>query len=146
PAIYLDPAIVYRVQLHDADGVLQYDVDPVHPHVAIPPGTIVMFDGTPEQRDAAYPPALWQVLDGSNGTKDSRDRSPVGVSNTKPISGEGSSGGTISGTTGPAGAHDHGGATAMTVLTEDNMPRHHHRLWCWTAGTGVDSRIVDPVN
>lgn len=138
PAIYLDPAVVYRVQLHDGDGVLQYDVDPVHPHVAVPPGTIVMFEGTEQERDAAYPPALWQVCDGSNGTKDTRDRFPVGVSNTKPISGSGSTGGsTGGGLTGSAGSHTHGGATGSTVLTADNMPQHSHRLYCWI-GNGSD--------
>lgn len=128
PVMYLDAAVVYRVKLFDAAGSLQYEADPVHPHVAIPPGTIVMFDGTAEDRDAAYPTALWQLCDGTGGSPDSRDRGPVGVSNTKDI---GTSGGNSSGTTEDAGAHDHGGTTDPTVLTDTNMPVHHHRLYAW---------------
>jgi hypothetical protein len=131
--IYMDPAVVYRVLLFDAADVEQWDVDPIHAHVAFPPGTVVMFDGTAEERDAAYPPALWELCDGDNGTKDTRDRCPVGVSNTKPISGAGSTGGTASGTTDPDGAHDHGGDTGDTVLEAANMPVHNHRLYVKTA-------------
>ncbi len=126
PAIYLDPAVVYRVQLHDADSVLQYDVDPVHPHVAIPPGTVVMFYGDSTERDAVYPPALWQVCDGSNGSPDMRDRCPVGVSNTKPV---GSTGGGGTSMTSMAGAHTHTGSVGSHALTVEEMPSHGHRMW-----------------
>lgn len=138
PVIYMDSSVVYRVQLYNADDVLQYDADPVHPHVTFPPGTVVMFDGTAEERDAAYPPALWELCDGDNGTKDSRDRMPVGVSATKPISGAGSTGGsTGSVSTSSAGSHDHTGNVSSTVLDANNMPQHFHRLYCWV-GNGSD--------
>jgi hypothetical protein len=126
PAIYGDSSVVYRRQLYDADDVLISDVDPIHPHVAFPAGTIVMFDGTAEERDAAYPPSLWELCDGDNGTKDTRDRVPVGVSNTKPISGDGSTGGSGSGETDPAGGHDHGGETGGHSLTEAELATHSH--------------------
>lgn len=145
PAIYGDSAIVYRRRLYTAEGVLVSDTDPMHPHVAFPPGTVVMFDGSAEDRDAAYPPALWEVMDGDNGTKDARDAFPIGVSNTKPISGAGSTGGSFSVTSDPGGAHDHGGQTGETVLDETHMPEHHHELWCWTAGSQTSGE-VDSVN
>lgn len=129
PAIYGDSAVVYRRQLYSADDVLISDTDPMHPHVAFPAGTVVMFDGSAEDRDAAYPPALWEVMDGDNGTKDARDRVPVGASNTKPISGAGSTGGSTSGVTDAAGGHDHGGATGGHALTAaENGPHTHTGL------------------
>lgn len=131
PAIYGDPSVVYRMQLYTAEGVLVSDDDPIHPHSSVPPGTIVMFDGTAEDRDAAYPPALWDLCDGDNSTPDARDRSPVGVSNTKAI---GTTGGDASGTTSEAGAHDHDGAVSETTLDATNMPKHYHRLWAWVGG------------
>lgn len=133
PAIYGDPSVVYRMQLYNAADELISDDDPIHPHVAFPAGTVVMFNGTEEARDAAYPSALWELCDGDNGTPDTRDRSPVGVSNTKDI---GTTGGEDGGTTGEAGAHDHGGATDETVLDADTMPVHGHRAYVWnTSGT-----------
>lgn len=129
PAVYGDSAVVYRRLLYTAADVLVSDTDPMHPHVTFPPGTVVMFDGTAAERDAAYPPALWELMDGDNGTKDSRDRSPVGVSNTKPISGQGSTGGsTILGVTGSAGSHNHTGNTGLTVLTVAQIPPHRHHV------------------
>jgi hypothetical protein len=133
PTIYMDSAIVYRVKLYNAANEQQYDEDPVHPHLTVPAGTVVMFNGTAEDRDTAYPPALWELCDGDNGTPDTRDRCPVGVSGTKAIN---TTGGTASGTTATAGAHDHGGDTGETVLTENNMPVHNHRLWVKTASDG----------
>lgn len=126
PAIYGDPSVVYRMQLYDADDTLISDDDPIHPHVAFPAGTIVMFDGDATSRDAAYPPALWELCDGDNGTKDTRDRVPIGVSNTKPISGDGSTSDGSGGTTDPAGGHDHGGATDGHALTEAENGPHTH--------------------
>jgi len=130
PVIYLDSTVVYRVQLYGADGTLLGDYDPIHPHVAFPTGTVVMFDGDPTARDAAYPPQLWQVCDGSNGTKDSRDRTPMGVSNTKPISGAGSTGGTV-GTvlTTASGGHGHTSNTPSHTLTTNEIPSHGHRAY-----------------
>lgn len=126
PAIYGDSATVYRRQLYTAADVLVSDTDPLHPHVDFPAGTLVMFDGTAEARDAAYPSSLWELCDGDNDTPDSRDRCPVGVSNTKDI---GTTGGDATGTTDPAGGHDHGGATDGHALTaEENGPHTHEDI------------------
>lgn len=133
PVIYMDPGVVYRVQLYDAANTLQYDADPVHPHVAIPPGTLVMFDGTESARDAAYPPALWWVCNGANGTPDTRDRSPLGVSNARPI---GTTGGGGSATTDPAGGHGHTITVQGTAITASQMPAHTHRAYVCTTGDG----------
>ncbi|MCC7462085.1 MAG: hypothetical protein IT480_06430 [Gammaproteobacteria bacterium] len=146
--IYMDSSTVYRVQLYDADDVLQYDVDPVHPHATVPAGTVALFHGTSTERDAAYPPALWALCDGTSGTPDSRDRAPVGVSGTKPISGAGSSGGTA-GTiqTGNAGAHTHAITVDAHVLTTAEMPAHNHRFYYTTAGrsaSGDDPGMYSP--
>jgi hypothetical protein len=135
PAIYGDPAVVYRMQLYTAAAVLVSDDDPVHPHVAFPTGTLIMFDGTAVERDAAYPPVLWALCDGSLGTPDTRDRGPVGVSNTKPI---GSTGGNPSGMTGAAGGHDHGGDTGGHALTAAENGPHAH-----TGLTGVPMSADD---
>lgn len=137
PAIYGDSSIVYRRQLHDANDELIVDVDPMHPHAAFPPGTLMMFHGTAEDRDTAYPPALWELCDGDNDTPDTRDRGPVGVSGTKPISGDGSTGGTA-GTvqTSSAGAHTHSVTVDGHTLTLSEVPAHHHELYCAISGQG----------
>lgn len=132
PPMYMDPNITYRVELYDADDVLQRFVDPYTPPRDYAPGTILMFFGTAEARDEAYPPASWAVCDGTNGTPDMRDRFPIGVSADKEI---GDTGGALVDATGEAGAHDHGGASAETVLDETNMPVHGHRLYCRTSST-----------
>lgn len=124
--IYLDPTTVYRVQLHDADDVLIYDVDPYLPAKDFAPGTVLMFYGTETALEAAYPPAEWQQLNGNNGAPDIRDRFPVGVSSTIDV---GDTGGAASGNTGSAGGHDHGGATGDHTLTEAEMPAHAHEGW-----------------
>lgn len=131
PPIYLSPAITYRVQITDADDVLQPDgdVDPLCPRPDYPAGTVMWFHGTAEARDAAYPPAQWQVLDGSNGAPDGRDRLPM-IAGGNYESGD--TGGNTSGETGAAGGHDHGGATNETVLTEADMPQHNHRVYVRT--------------
>lgn len=133
PAIYGDNTVVYRMQLYGPesipgadDGVLISDDDPVNPTAAFPTGTVVMFNGTSGARDAAYPPSLWALCDGSLSTPDSRDRGPVGVSGTKPINTTGGGGG---GLTGPSGAHDHTGVTAGHALTSaENGPHIHTGL------------------
>lgn len=131
PVIYQDPSVVYRVQLYDAANVLQYDVDPVHALAAIQPGTVIEFFGTALQRDAAYPPALFGVCDGTNGTPDNRDRFVVGVSATKAI---GSTGGSVVTETEPAGAMA-AGVTGETVLTAAMGPLHNHRAYVRTSAT-----------
>lgn len=141
-AIYGDSAVVYRRQLYDADHTLLLDVDPLHPTADYPAGTIVMFDGDVTARDAAYPSALWDVCDGSNGTKDSRDSSPVGVSDTKPITGAGSTGGTGGTVTSTAaGAHDHGAATGSYTLLAADIPAHRH-FTATESGSSNDSTIT----
>jgi hypothetical protein len=136
PAIYGDPSVVYRMQMFTAetspgadDGVLISDDDPIHPHVAFPTGTGVMFFGDATARDAAYPPALWELCDGDNGTPDTRDRCPVGVSNTNPIGTTGGALGSVNTSTG--GSHSHSGLTGTTTLDPSNLPEHNHRVWAW---------------
>jgi hypothetical protein len=153
--IYLDGSVTYRIQLFDEDDVLQWDQDPYVPPRDFQPGTVLGFLGTAEERDAAYPPALWQVLDGNNGTPDSRDRYPIGASSTK-LSGQ-TGGGNFATETGAAGEHDHTGDTGETVLDADDMPVHNHRLYVRTSSTqrgntrgfgfastaGVEGQIID---
>lgn len=125
--IYLDAALTYRVQLHDADGVLVWDVDPYYPPRDYLPGTVLLFFGTEAQRNAAYPLSLWAVLDGNNGT-------PNGLENYIRIAG----GGTSVGSTGGASSvtentededeHTHpGGDTGGHAITVDEMPSHFHQ-------------------
>lgn len=142
PAIYGDPSIVYRMQLYTEDDILVSDDDPIHPHVAFPEGTMMMFDGTAVNRDARFPPALWELCDGDNGTKDTRDCAPVGVSNTKPISGAGSTGGAAGGTaTDPAGAHSHGGVTGGHSLTTAELAAHTHSGGSATCSSDDNSQL-----
>jgi hypothetical protein len=158
PPIYLSPLITYRVQMYDADLVLlpDGDVDPLCPKPDFPVGTVMWFHGTAAARDAAYPPAQWQVLDGSNGTPDGRDRFPI-IAGGALVSGD--IGGAVGGvsTTTAAGAHDHGGVVSTTVLDATNMPTHNHRLYVRTSATqrgntrgfgfastaGVEGQIID---
>jgi hypothetical protein len=129
--IYLSPLVTYRVQIYDADDVLQPngDIDPISIARDYAPGTVMLFHGTAEQRDVAYPPALWQVLDGTNGT-------PNGTNRVLLIAGgdiaSGDTGGNEDGETDAAGAHDHGGTVSETVLSSDNMPVHNHRVYVRT--------------
>lgn len=119
-AIFMDPRIAYRVQLFDADDVLQYDIDPYFPIAGLFPGMVVMFDG-----DLGDIPAGWSVCDSTGGTIDTRDRFPVGVSATKPLGQTGGSTG-LTGTTGSAGAHAHGAITGDVTLTVEQIPAHAH--------------------
>lgn len=121
--IYLDPSTTYRVQLHDADDQLIDDTDPYAPPRDEPAGTVKMFHGTAMGREAAYPSALWQLCDGTNGSPDMRDRMPIGAGVTYS---SGETGGTNSATSGAAGGHDHGGASSGHALTEAEMAEHRH--------------------
>lgn len=141
PALYGDPSVVYRMQLFTAANVLVSDDDPIHPHVAFPEGTIMMFDGTDIERDARFPPALWELCDGDNGTKDTRDRTPIGVSATKPISGAGSTGGGGSLNTGDAGGHDHGAVTGGHALTTAELATHSHAGGTATCSSDDNSQL-----
>lgn len=158
PPIYLSPLVTYRVQMTDANDVLlpDGDVDPLCPRPDFPAGTVMWFYGDATERDAAYPPALWQVLDGTNGTPDGRDRFPIIAGGTFAA---GDTGGSVSGTveTTPAGGHDHGGAVSETILDAASMPVHNHRLWVRTSSTergntrgfgfastaGLEGQIID---
>jgi hypothetical protein len=102
-----------------------WDLDPYAPPRDYPAGTVLMFMGDSTARDAAYPPALWQVCDGTNGTYDMRGRIPIGVSaSIDPGEEVGSESGPY--TTSENGAHDHTGATGGTSITEAQLPEHLH--------------------
>lgn len=127
--IYLDPKITYRVQLYTAANVLLSDVDPLFPISGRFIGEIVEYFG-----NIADIPAGWANCDGTNGTPDKRDRTSVGVSNTKPVGQTGGSAG-LTGTTGPAGAHDHGGNTGSVTLNLTQIPAHGHSIYGANVGS-----------
>lgn len=135
--IYMDASITYRAQLYDSDGVLIWDIDPYLPPRDVLPGTVVWFYGTLEQRDAAYPSSLWQVLDGNNGSPDGLGRTVIVAGGGFTV---GDTGGNVSVTSGAAGAHDHTGDTGTTVLDSGDMPVHHHRIFAFNT-TSVDGRV-----
>lgn len=132
--IYMDPKVLYRVQIYDANDVLQPngDIDPFAPQRDSVEGDVVMFFGSAAARDAAYPPALWQVCDGTNGSPDLRDRVPLGAGGAFS---EGDTGGALSGNTGLAGGHNHGGSVSAVALDASQMPLHNHRLYVRTSAT-----------
>ncbi len=124
PAIYGDSAVVYRRQLYDADDVLISDTDPMHPHAQFPAGTMVMFYGDSTARDAAYPPALWELADGDNSTPDMRGRLPIGADGATYVAdgtGYGSAPGNVESSSN--GAHTHTGATGSTAA---DLAAHTH--------------------
>lgn len=153
PVMYMDPEVTYRVQFYDADDVLQWDVDPYTPPRDYPAGTVVMFYGDATARDAAYPPALWQVCDGSNGSPDMRDRFPIGVSATIDVGDTGGTAITVTEEGGDVAA----GVSGETILDATNMPVHTHRLYVRTSATergntrgfgfantaGVEGQVID---
>lgn len=140
PAIYLDPSVTYRVILLDADDVEYWDIDPYAPPRDFVPGTIIIFHGNATARDAAYPPATWQVCDGTNGSPDARDRFLIGAGSTYDSGDSGGSGPGVN--TSAAGGHDHGGAVSAESLTAAQMPSHRHRLLGTTGAGIVDSSIT----
>lgn len=126
PFVYMDGAVTYRVQFYNAADELQWNVDPYAPPRDYQPGTVLMFMGTDVQLEAAYPSALWQICDGTNGTYDMRGRAPVGVSSSiDPGEAIGSEGGPF--TTSENGAHDHTGDTEGTAISSAQMPEHFHQ-------------------
>lgn len=157
PPIYLSPLVTYRVQMYDADDVLlpDGDVDPLAPRPDYPTGTVMWFLGTAIARDAAYPPALWQVLDGTNGTPDGRNRVPM-IAGGLYASGDlgGTAAGAVTSTSSGAVA---AGVTGSTTLDATNMPSHNHRLYVRLSSTlrgntrgfgfagtaGVEGQIID---
>jgi len=130
PVIYMDAAINYRVQLHDADDVLRADTDPYLPPRDYPPGNVQLHFGTAEQRDAAFPPTLWQLLDGSNGTPDGRGK---GITIAGGAINVGGVGGSATATTSASGAHDHGASVSATTAP---LPSHNHSLPFTYTGIG----------
>jgi hypothetical protein len=137
--IYLDPSVTYRAQLYDEDDVLKWDVDPLAPPRDYAPGTILMFFGSLEDLETAYPPALWQQLDGNNGAPDIQGRVPVGVSGSLSPGDTGGASGVVN--TSSAGAHDHGGDTGTHAISEAEMPEHRHRL-LGSVGDGAASPLA----
>lgn len=151
--MYMDPVVTYRVQLYDADDVLQWDIDPYTPPRDFAPGTVLEFYGTEAQLEAAYPPALWQQLDGNNGAPDARNRFTICVGTNGPGDIGGGTGATVTGEAGAIAA----GETGETILDDDDMPVHNHRLYVRTSSTqrgntrgfgfsgtaGVEGQIID---
>ncbi len=93
-------------------------------------GMIMMFYG-----DVNDIPSGWSLCDGNNGRPDLRDRFIVGVGTTYAL---GATGGTVSHTglvTASEGAHTHAGVTGETVLADDQIPAHNHRLYMWSSGS-----------
>lgn len=68
-------------------------------------------------------PAGWQLMDGSNGTPDWRDKFVLCEGGVLPATG-----GATSASTSTAGAHDHSGETAAHTLTVQQIPSHGHDL------------------
>lgn len=135
--LYMDASITYRAQLYDADGVLIWDVDPYLPPRDFQPGTVVFFFGTEAERDTAYPPSLWQVLDGNNGSPDGLGRTIVVAGGGFTV---GDTGGNTSVTSGAAGSHNHTGNTGSTILSATDMPVHTHRLFVFNTSS-IDGRV-----
>jgi hypothetical protein len=131
--IYMSPLVTYRVQIYDQFGVLQPygDIDPLCPKPDYPTGTVMWFHGTAGARDVAYPPAQWQILNGTNGTPDGRDRMPV-IAGGAFASGD--LGGALLSTT-DLGGGGGAGVSGSTILDATNMPVHNHRLYVRTSAT-----------
>lgn len=133
---YLDPRVLYRVQLYDADDVLQPDgdVDPLIPAAGTFIGEVKMFDG-----DIGDIPAGWAVCDGTGGTIDTRDRHPRGVGSGTDL-GEVGGSTDITGDTAAGGGHDHGGATDEHALIVDEIPAHTHAQDNYSVAVGSVTR------
>lgn len=93
-------------------------------------GMIMMFYG-----DVNDIPSGWALCDGNNGRPDLRNRFIVGVGSDYVLGDVGGEDIHTALATTAAGGHDHGGGTAETVLSADQIPPHSHRLYCWTSGS-----------
>lgn len=91
--------------------------------VVFAPGMLMLWYGA-----AINVPTGWAICNGSNGTPDLRNRFVVGAGDTYALDAQG---GAVSNTPtmDSQGGHTHGGTVAPTVLTEDNMPQHSHRIY-----------------
>lgn len=87
-------------------------------------------------------PTGYVLCDGTAGTPDLRDKFIVGAGGALPTTG-----GSMSGVSGAAGAHSHGGATGAHVLTIPELPSHTHGMSTMqhngsSAGSGRDTYVV----
>ena len=98
----------------DIADAQQAAIDDVTPDL-VPLGAIVMWAGS-----LAAIPSGWALCDGNNGTPNLQDRFIVGAGSAYAV---GASGGADTKTTSSNGAHNHGGSTDATALTEDQLPQ-----------------------
>jgi hypothetical protein len=136
PAIYGNTAKIYRRQLYNAADELLLDTDPMHPHVGAPAGELRFFRGDATARDAAFPPALWQVSNGDNGTIDFTGRSPVGAGTGFDVGDTGGSSGNV---TSGSGGSVSAGVTGSTTLTASDIPAHRHFIAANVVGSADDA-------
>lgn len=107
---------------------------------AFPTGSVILWFGS-----SGSVPAGWQLCNGTNGTPDLRDRVPIGAGTTYNLNDAGGST-SVSGNTGNAGGHSHGGVTGGHALTAaENGPHTHGSISVQgTHNTGLNS--TDPIN
>lgn len=129
----------------DAGLVLKSNVGHTHTHNAItdfdaavkavvaggsgvPVGAIMIWSGQISSIGSGSL-AGWALCDGNGGTPNLMEKFVIGAGTVAyPV---GSSGGSVSatGVTNSAGSHSHGGATAYTTLTVNEMPVHAHSVY-----------------
>ena len=130
PFIYMDSAITYRIILYDQNDVEIWDLDPYLPSRDYQPGTIIEWFGIPANLETYYPAALWQILDGTNGTPDAGGRVQITVGAGYDV---GDTGGALNSpfTTDNSGAHPHdiahGGPHTLILdeLPPDTVPYNY---------------------
>jgi hypothetical protein len=96
----------------------------------MPIGSIILWNAGLGSR-----PDEWELCDGNNGTPDLTDLFVRGAGGSYTLGDDGGSA-TASGTTDENGDHEHPGDTEATVLEEDEMPAHHHRVYGNSTGHG----------
>jgi hypothetical protein len=106
--------------LTQSDGIMQL----------MPIGSIILWNAGLGSR-----PDEWELCDGNNGTPDLTDLFVRGAGGSYTLGDDGGSA-TASGTTDENGDHEHPGDTEATVLEEDEMPAHHHRVYGNSTGHG----------
>ncbi len=92
----------------------------------IPRGVILLWSGTIDDV-----PSGWAFCDGTNGTPNLKGRFVVGANRSfyPPHEISATSQSEWSATTSSDGSHDHGGRTANTALTTNQLPKHTHKLF-----------------